>query len=384
MATVARRRNRYVVDWRDATGRRRWKSFTKLKAASAYRDQVSEQTRKGIVVDDRLTFDTFVADYRKIHLESGAVRKGTKADYASLLKCHLVPYFTGCKMRDIRRADVLKFRGHMLDESVGRRTINKALSLLGTLFNQAIESERIHHQPVKNVMLPKQHDDEEEEYDGEEIEVLSLAEQRRLIAETDGGLRVLLLTALATGMRQGELLGLRWKDLDLKAGRVSVRRQYTREAFAPLKTKKGRREIPLPRSLVHELKAWKLQCPRVKGKPVDLVFPNTLGKPESATNLRKRQFYPALARAKLRQIRFHALRHTYVSSLIENGVLNIKRLQALLGHSSAMVTLDTYAHLLPDSDDGVAAAAELALFGQGGSKQVAADAETGAEAPVTR
>ncbi len=163
-------------------------------------------------------------------------------------------------------------------------------------------------------------------------------------------------------------------DVDLRAGRVCVRRQYTRGAFAQPKTKHAKREIPLPPSLVRELKAWKLKCPRVKGEPVDLVFPNSRGKPEEATNLRKRQFYPALSRAKLRQIRFHALRHTYVSSLTENGVQNVKRLQILLGHSSATITLDTYSHLLPDSDERVAAAAETALFGKSGSKTVAAEA----------
>lgn len=381
MATVAKRRNRYVVDWRDASGRRRWKSFTKLKEANAYRDEVSQQTRRGIVVDERLTFDTFVADYRRQHLESGAVRPGTKADYESLLKCHLEPYFRGWRLRDIRRADVLKFRGHLLDNGVGRRTINKALSLLGTLFNIAQENERVHHQPVKNVMLPKQSDPDDDDFD-DDVQVLSLDEQRRLIAAANGGFRVLLLTALGTGLRQGELLGLKWKDIDLGAGRLSVRRQYTRGAFAQCKTKNARREIPLPPSLVHELKQWKLACPRVEGHSVDLVFPNSLGKPESATNLRKRQFYPTLRRAKLRQVRFHALRHTYVSSLIANGVQNIKRLQMLLGHSSATITLDTYAHLLPDSDDGVAAAAELALFGASGSKTVAANTKTGAGAPV--
>ncbi len=78
---------------------------------------------------------------------------------------------------------------------------------------------------------------------------------------------------------------------------------------------------------------------------------------------------------------FHALRHSYVSTLIEYGVTNIKRLQMLLGHSSAMITLDTYTHLLPDSDDGIAVAAESALF-DSGSKTVAVESETGAVAPV--
>ncbi|MCH8073298.1 MAG: tyrosine-type recombinase/integrase, partial [Proteobacteria bacterium] len=90
----------------------------------------------------------------------------------------------------------------------------------------------------------------------------------------------------------------------------------------------------------------------------------------------------ALRRAGIRRLRFHGLRHTYVSSLIEYGVTNVKRLQTLLGHSSAMITLDTYTHLLPDTDDGIAAASESALFGSG-SKTVAVDSRADAEASAS-
>lgn len=376
MATVARRRNRYVVDWRDATGRRRWKSFIKKKEAEAYRDEVAQNTRRGIVTDDNIKFDQLVKDWKKSHLET-SVRPATKADYKSLLNVHIEPFFNGSRLREIRRPLVLKFRASMLDNDVGRRTINKALSLTGSLFRYAELNGQVHHNPFIKVMLPKAPADDAE-YEGDEIEVLSVDEQRRLIDAVDGRDRILLMTALATGLRQGELLGLKWGDLDLKDGQLYVRRQYTRGAFAPLKTEYAKRRVPLPKSLVKELRKWKLACPTGDR---DLIFPNSLGKPESAANLLKRGFYPALRRAKIRRIRFHALRHSYVSTLIEYGVTNIKRLQMLLGHSSAMITLDTYTHLLPDSDDGIAVAAESALFASG-SKTVAVESKTDAVASV--
>ncbi len=357
MATVARRRNRYVVDWRDATGRRRWKSFIKKREAEAYRDEVSQHARRGVVSNDMMTFDELVKDWKKSHLET-SVRPSTKADYKSLLTVHIEPFFKGYRLREIQRPLVLKFRASMLDSGVGRRTVNKALSLTGSLFRYAELNGQVHHNPFIKVMLPKAPPGDVE-YEGDEIEVLSVAEQRRLIEAADGRDRILFMTALATGLRQGELLGLKWGDLNLKDGQLYVRRQFTRGAFAPLKTDYAKRRVPLPKSLVQELRKWKLACQ--KGDH-DLVFPNSLGNPESPANLLKRSFYPALRRAKIRQIRFHALRHSYVSTLIEYGVTNVKRLQMLLGHSSATITLDTYTHLLPDSDDGIAAAAESALF----------------------
>lgn len=377
MAKVARRRNRYVVDWRDATGRRRWKSFIKKKEAEACRDEVSQQARRGIVSNDMMTFDELVKDWKKSHLET-SVRPSTKADYKSLLKVHIEPFFKGYKLREIQRSEVLKFRVAMLDDGVGRRTINKALSLTGSLFSYAQLNQQVHHNPFVKVMLPKA-PPEDGEYSDDDIEVLSIDEQRRLVDAAKGGIRILLMTALATGLRQGELLGLKWNDLELKSGQIHVRRQFTRGAFAPLKTDYAKRKVPLPPSLTRELRKWKLACPTGEH---DLVFPNTLGNPESPANLLKRGYYPALRRAKIRRIRFHALRHSYVSTLIEYGVTNIKRLQMLLGHSSAMITLDTYAHLLPDTDDGIAAAAESALFKRG-SKTVAVDTRTDAEASAS-
>ena len=94
--------------------------------------------------------------------------------------------------------------------------------------------------------------------------------------------------------------------------------------------------------LVHELKKWKLTCP--KGEP-DLIFPTEEGTPENAANLLYRRFFPALRRAGLPRMRFHNLRHTYASLLIAQGE-HPKYIQSQLGHSSINVTMDIYGHLM--------------------------------------
>ena len=154
------------------------------------------------------------------------------------------------------------------------------------------------------------------------------------------------MMATLTGLREGELLGLAWGDIDWQSQQVHVRRQYTAGRFSDLKTAASRRRVDLPGELVAELRRWRLACPP---GPHDLVFPNTMGNAEVPSSLLDRGFYPTLRRAGLRRIRFHDLRHTYASLLIANGE-NI----GAFGHSSAKMTLDTYAHLLPSGGDEVA------------------------------
>ena len=109
-----------------------------------------------------------------------------------------------------------------------------------------------------------------------------------------------------------------------------------------MKTSASNRKIDIGPSMIAKLKEWKLACPP---NAHDLVFPNKVGRPINHNNLIQRHFYPALEKADLPKIRFHDLRHTYSSLLIEQGE-NIKYIQSQLGHSSPSVTLNVYAHLM--------------------------------------
>jgi integrase len=178
--------------------------------------------------------------------------------------------------------------------------------------------------------------------------ILTPDEVRKLVAATDDHYRLLVQTAVFTGMRQGELLGLHWGDIDWSSREIYVRRAFKDGAFAQPKTKTSQRRVPVPEFLLHELKAWKLRCP--KGE-FDMVFPNGAGNPESHANVLQRGFYPALRRAGLRKIRFHDLRHTFASLLIANGE-DVVRVSRQLGHASPHITLHTYSHALPNDHYG--------------------------------
>lgn len=179
-------------------------------------------------------------------------------------------------------------------------------------------------------------------------DVLTPEEVRRLVASTGDHYRLLVQTAVFTGMRQGELLGLQWGDIDWSSRQIHVRRAWKDGAFTQPKTRNSLRRVDVPDFLMHELKAWRLRCP--KGE-FEMVFPNGAGNPETHANVLQRGFYPALRRAGLRKVRFHDLRHTFASLLLANGE-DVVRVSRLLGHASPHITLNTYSHMLPKEHYG--------------------------------
>jgi integrase len=194
------------------------------------------------------------------------------------------------------------------------------------------------------------------------------AEIQAILEASEGRWRLLILAALLTGMRQGELLGLKWGDVDWKARQVHVRRSYTCGRFQEPKTRTSRRRVDVPQVLIAELRQWRLAT-RYSDED-DLVFANSAGLPEDHSNLLKRGFYPALRRAGVRRVRLHDLRHCYASFLIASNE-SPTRIQALMGHSSIMVTFDTYRHLFPNVQDGLAERLASTVLGKTCCKPVA-------------
>ena len=148
---------------------------------------------------------------------------------------------------------------------------------------------------------------------------------------------------LATGLRRGELLGLKWSDIDLDNGILHIRRQIMRQngqvIEAPLKTKNSYRSVPIGTGAIEVLEKQKKKI----GNTSEYVFPSPTGGPMSPDSV-LHMLQRVLKRAGLERIRFHDLRHTFSVLALQNGV-DIKTLSAMLGHYSAGFTLDTYAHV---------------------------------------
>jgi integrase len=185
-------------------------------------------------------------------------------------------------------------------------------------------------------------------------------------------LEALYVLAIYTGLRQGELLGLKWTDVDLDAGSLSVQRSLDADgAFNPPKRNKSRRTVKLTSQAVEALRLHRKHQNEERLKAArwedhGLVFPNRVGKPMDHNNLYHRDFKSLLKRAGLwpedkgKRFTFHSPRHTCATLLLSKNV-NAKIVQEMLGHATITQTMDTYSHVMPGMSDAAATALEEAL-----------------------
>ena len=204
-----------------------------------------------------------------------------------------------------------------------------------------------------------------------ETTVLSPALVQRFLAAAEGTrYEALFALAVMTGMRQGELLGLRWRDVDLETGEIQVRHSLQRIAgafeFVEPKSVKSRRPIVLGAKAVEALRRHRVRQTeeRLKiGQPwhdLDLVFTNKIGLPVEITNLTQRHFRPTLRKAGNPTIRFHDLRHT-AATLMLGAEVNVKVVSEVLGHSQTAFTMDRYQHVSTAMQRRAAEAVEALL-----------------------
>lgn len=194
----------------------------------------------------------------------------------------------------------------------------------------------------------------------EELHVLDPLQIRRLLANAPAEAKTLLLCAVTTGMRRGELLGLKWSDVDWSSRRVWVRRSLGRDGrFQQPKTRRSVRAVAVPPTLVAALRRHRMAS-RFKDDG-DLIFPSEHGTPLDGRNMVRRYFEPALRKAGLPRVRFHDLRHTFASLLIAQGE-HPKLISEQLGHASVQITLDRYGHPMDQSYGDASDRLEAALF----------------------
>jgi integrase len=350
VACVRKRRGRWVLDFTDGKGVRRW--LTTKWSSDADKEKAEKLlARLSVQVEDgsyepkreQRDFSQLVDSY----VSQLDVREHTKCDYMQIINGRLRPYLGSMKLRGVTPQIVERYRAWVQEQGKAVRTVNKDLTLLSMMLKYAEGHRWITFNPCKHVKKLRQPiGHRRRALDGN---ILTASEAQRLI-EAAGSQRdrVLFRMAIETGMRQGELLALRWDDIDWRSGRVYVRNSFRKGMESAPKTAASLRSIGLTATLLQALKRWKIGCPQPPNG-LGLVFPNTQGGFEHHYNLLRRGFFPALRRAGLRRIRFHDLRHTCASLLLASGV-NIKQVQAQLGHASVSITLDVYSHFLPDAE----------------------------------
>ncbi|MEW6440719.1 MAG: site-specific integrase [bacterium] len=365
MACIVKRRGRYVIDFYDNQGRRRWVTMpaksTKKKTQDKLRE-IEDQLARGIYLPAKKipTFKEVAEDW--LQFKKPNLRETSYALWAGYVKNHYAAV-KDLRVDRIGSVTVEKFISAHQTAGMNVVTLRKILMVFGQIMQYAVRHKLIDHNPVRDAEKPRSPGRE-----GRTWKMLAPAEiQKLLAAEPDMKYRTIYHLAIMTGARQGELLALKWTDLDFESGQLSIQRSTKLGKFFAPKTEASVRRIDLGPSLLTELKKWKLACPKCK---LDLMFPNEAGRPMEHNNLMERHFKPALTKACLPGVRFHDLRHLNASMRLEQGE-NIKYIQSQLGHANPTITLNTYSHLMKARDPEAARRLEEAVFSATGSKPVA-------------
>lgn len=354
---IRKRNGTYFLDFYDQYGERQRhmlpKGSTKAQAKEELR-AIEEQVQRGIFTPTKraLTFGQVAQEW--IEYKRPRLRETTWECYEGHVRNHFGE-LNGLKISQVTTAVVERFITSRQVEGMPIGTIRKILVTLGQILGYAVRHKHLDHNPLRDAERPR--DPGEGKKD---IMIMRPEEIRAFIDSTPSQrYRTLFLVGIMTGARQGELLGLKWSDLDLTNKQLRIQRTYTKGRFFNPKTRTSTRAIDLAPMVLSELKKWRLACPP---NDMDLIFPNENGGPINYSNMVNRHFSPALQAAGLPVMRFHDLRHTYASLLIEQGE-NIKYIQTQLGHSSPMVTLNVYAHLMETRNQAAAERLENTIFG---------------------
>lgn len=302
--------------------------------------------------------DTWLNEYAKPR-----IRPTTWDSYEMNVRCHIKPAIGGIPLKQLLPSHLQKLyndklAGGRADGTGGLspRSVRYLHAILHEALKQAVREQLIARNPADVVAPPRQQK--------KEIKPLTTEQVQHLLATMkEDRLYSAFLLELGTGLRRGELLGLRWQDVDLDKGIIRVQQSLVRTKkgvlFQAPKTERSRRSIPLPENVVRELKRWKARQNQERlalGEAYQdngLVFCREDGRWLEPTYFSK-CFDKLLEKAGLPHVRFHDLRHTHATQLLQLGV-HVKVVQERLGHSTVTMTLDTYSHVLPGLQEDAAA-----------------------------
>jgi integrase len=358
----------WIADYTDGTGKRHQERFKRKGDAEAHEEKQKVAIRAGthVSLSNDLTV-TDAADKWLNRVEANARERGTLKFYREHVNLHILPRIGKHKLTKLTKGHIEHFRDSLIsgDRALSRPTAAKVLRSFKSMLKVV---GCFHLGDGVNIEIRKR--DRAKLEVGRDIP--TPAEIARLVKAAVGKVRVLIMTAASTGLRASELRGLRWHDVDLKAGELHVRQRADAwNTIGSPKSDGSRRTVPVGHELSLALKEWKLACPKSE---LDLVFPTSTGAVQHHKNMledveRVMKAAGAVTKDGSPKYALHAFRHFFASWCINakgkgGRELPAKEVQSLLGHSSIVMTLDRYGHLFPSgSDRAELNASEKALFG---------------------
>jgi integrase len=348
----------------DYHGRRKSKCVGSREAAEQVRRQVEAKLALGDLSildaadDKKPSFDKYADGWLKEYARIEC-KTSTADGYEGVLEQYLRPRFGKKLLNEIRRDDIKALINHLISKDLSRNTIRNALCVIRGLFNYAIEEGLVESNPAARLGRFTR-SAKTSESKGIALSTLEVRLFLKAALEICPDYHPLLLMAVRAGLRRGELVAVQWGDVQLGADDnvserfILVQHNYVRREHTTTKSKKARRvdlSRELRRALV-ELRDKRLLEAYLEGKndiSEELVFRSPEGAILDPDNLYHRVFLPVLAKAGIRKIRLHDLRHTFGSLLIQNGA-SIVYVKEQMGHSSIQVTVDIYGHLIPGAN----------------------------------
>ncbi|WP_070120421.1 site-specific integrase [Bacillus marinisedimentorum] len=339
------------------TGRRKQKRkrgfHTKREAENALASLLNELNNGTFIEPTKLTVNEFFEEWLKERLSQ--VSRHTYKTHTSLYKHHIQPLLGGLELCSINSSLLQKYVNELVTQTdLHVNSIRKVVSLLKLGFAKAKRLGLIQHNPVTNIDMPREVKPN--------LGVWTIEETQKFLQYTfNYRYYIAYLLAINTGMRKGEILGLRWRDINFEENII-----YINQILEPdgkvfksgAKTSSGVRSIHISRHLLLQLKKEKVERNQERLKigssynDNDLVVCTKYGNPVDPPSFSKR-FKELSAKAGLPVIRFHDLRHTHATMLIQQNV-NPKVISERLGHSNIQITLNLYSHVLPSMQQDVA------------------------------
>jgi integrase len=312
--------------------------LSRREARSLLQKRVSEINQGQHRARPIMTFEKFAKD----HWQPGtvlALKPSSARIYQFNLDRYVIPTLGTLRLCDVSRATiqnlllVFKRKGYSTSTLHGIRvTVSKVLQT-------AVESGYLERNPAHGIQIGDRQSKKPRAF-------LTPSQVKSVLAKLTEPCRTVVLTAVLTGMRIGEILALRWNRLDFLRGNIEVSETYSDGQFGSPKTRSSRRVIPMSSALCRVLESYRVAC--IHRELEDLVFCTSKGTPLSSKNLYNRALAPACDKLSLPRVSWHSFRHANATLMGEVGE-SIKTAQSILGHSDLETTLNTYMHAIPDS-----------------------------------
>jgi integrase len=355
---------------RDEHGKTRFFNETvkgKKKDADELETKKKRELDLGIFIEhSKITVDEYLDKWFEVSAKP-RLKYRTYEDYIEYMKRYVRPSIGKKLLSKIKPLDIQAIYSEMLKNGLSPRTVRYAHAILSSALKQAVKWQILAINPASMTDLPQNH--------RKEMKALSPKEaQRFLNAARDDKWYAVFSLAITTGMRPEEYLGLQWKDIDFKKATATIQRALVWKrkgggwSLQEPKTSQSRRTIPLPSSVLRELKIHRKKQLEERislGQAYqngDFVFATEIGTPILTSNITRRHFKPLLKKAKLPEnIRLYDLRHT-CATLLLSADISPKVVAERLGHSTVVLTLDTYSHVLPSMQKNATDELEQMLF----------------------